>query len=666
MITMPKKLNESEIIKAVQAAFHACDTNMQPLRDEASRAEDAYNKLPFTEDGYEYSTFVSSQVADLVNSDLPALVRVFLGASRPIDFKAANPHDAEAAAEAKDKTTYTQAILAQCDDYYQEMYRALLSIELHPISVITYGVTEQKKTAYKKIHGTPEQIAAAMEMYAQEYDSVEIIELEDEEEEGLKEVELKLLKKESKKPYVRNVSIDNFVYEVSSQGKWDSLVVGEVMTVRRGQLVAEGYSVEQVARIPSASIEQARATGANVFIEQYDVDWASQLVQGFVGYVRLDTNGDGIPELRRVMLYGEELLENEAVNDDPREINYAYGYAQVSTQIADGGKSRASEAIQYQDAMTGLSRAMIDNTAQIAKGRMLVDTSEYSGIEVLDLLGDGTFIRCTPETPGALQTATAPLNFAPIATEALQVIQFLDSQRAQATGSLLANQGLKADTLQKETATRFRGIDDAAQAKVELVNRNVAEILMSQLYAGMAYYAQQYDLPPLPGDNGKMIDPRTWKYESSIAVAVGTGYGDNEKTIATLSLLLQEAKALMGTGLFDAKKLYNIIAKLIAAGGLPTIQDYVNNPEIPEQTLLAENEALKAQLQQLTAQLQQGDALMQVEQVRQMGKAQSEMIQAQQKQQELITNTALKLTELEQKAGKQLDSEFTQNEGAIQ
>jgi len=284
-------------------------------------------------------------------------------------------------------------------------------------------------------------------------------------------------------------------------------------------------------------------------------------------------------------------------------------------------------------------------------------------------MGNGNIIRYSPTGQVDPTSLIYPVQVQPVATEALTVIQFLDSQRAQATGSLMANQGLKADTLYKETATRFQGVDDSAQAKVELLVRNIAEVLIKDLYEGMAYYAQKHRLKALEvkvlGEEMK-INPGEWMIDHRCGVTVGTGYGDNEKTLATLASLLQVMGTLQGTGIVDAKKMYNLLVKMAHAGGLTNVSDYLNDPEVKQETLMAENEQLKAQLAQLQQQIGDATPLMQIEQMKAQVSAISKQLDMAFKEKDLMVKTALELTKLEAAEGKQLDSEFTQNESTVQ
>lgn len=665
---MHAKLTEDEFKSYLKTAIASTELLRADLDALCTLADDYYSCAPREDDQDGYSTFISSQVADLVDADMPSMVRIFLGAGKSVEFMPCNESDKRDAKEAANKTKYIEKLITGTKGYYRTMYSALMGVAQHPVSILRYGLQEKKTVRIKEHHGITAATQILLdEQYRKEFDKVEVLEQEideDEMEEGgetLYEVKYRLTKKEDPVPYIRRVHPSRFRISVNATDKNDCRLIGEDIVIRRGELVAMGYKKELVESITSTDLNP----GERLDISRDSGEWASELVIGFDGFFRCDFDGDGIIELRKVLIFGDVLLENEEIDHDARGINFAFCSATLLPDNAIG-MSRAQRAIPYQDAMTNLSRAMLDNTAQLTRGRSLVNTSSAAGVNVYDLMGDGNIIRYSPEQqPMDPSQVIFPVPVQPVATEALTVIQYLDSQRAQSTGSLMANQGLKADSLHKETATRFKGVDDSAQAKVELMVRTIAEVLIRDLYEGMAYYAQKYKLKALEikvlGEE-ITINPGDWMTDHQCGVVVGTGYGDNQKTLETLTGLLQIMGTLQGTGIVDAKKMYNLLVKMAHAGGLTNVSDYLNDPENKEETILAENEQLKLQLQQLQQQLGDQTPLLQVEQMR----AKIDVMQMQLddafKRDKLQIDTAMKLTELEEKSGKQLNKEVAQNE----
>jgi len=101
-------------------------------------------------------------------------------------------------------------------------------------------------------------------------------------------------------------------------------------------------------------------------------------------------------------------------------------------------------------------------------------------------------VRLDEDTNILPQQAVMPLVIPYIGDRTLQVLQYVDQTRAQTTGALLANQGLDSDAIGRETATRFKGVQDDGQAKIELIARNYAETGWRKLYEGIAWLASRY------------------------------------------------------------------------------------------------------------------------------------------------------------------------------
>jgi Spy/CpxP family protein refolding chaperone len=123
------------------------------------------------------------------------------------------------------------------------------------------------------------------------------------------------------------------------------------------------------------------------------------------------------------------------------------------------------------------------------------------------------------------------------------------------------------------------------------------------------------------------VNPSDWKFNHQIVSNVGLGFGDNEKLLASVGQLLNINLQLGQTGspLIDQKKMYNILSRLVKGLGLPDVAEFYNDPEKPQELLMAENEILSnnnAQLQQMVQQLQ--NPLREAEEI----KAQAKLIEA--------------------------------------
>ncbi len=276
---------------------------------------------------------------------------------------------------------------------------------------------------------------------------------------------------------------------------------------------------------------------------------------------------------------------------------------------------------------------MMDNIYEVLYPRIAVDDSggrmDGGKVDLDDLLSHE--FKGVVRTDGPPAEALMPLPGQFIGGEAMNIIQYLDSARAQSLGLQLANQGLEADQLYKETATRFEGVQDENFGKIELVGRNYSETGFKQLYEGVIWLAQRYQDEATEIEvlgEPLSVDPSAWKYEHYCFSNVGLGAGDSAEMLGNLSSVLAINEQLIGRGsvLADDQKIYNVLDDMLGIMGKADTTRYFNNPEVPESTLFAMAQGLMQKVQMLEAQLQE-NPLAEAEMI----KAQARLVEAQSK-----------------------------------
>jgi hypothetical protein len=270
------------------------------------------------------------------------------------------------------------------------------------------------------------------------------------------------------------------------------------------------------------------------------------------------------------------------------------------------GMSRAELAAPTARIKTTLVRGILDNAYSVAAPQMGVNDN----VNLDDLLvkRPGGIVRTKGvENPGQ---SIMPFNVEYIGDRMLQVMQYMDQARAQTTGTLLASQGLQSDQFEKETAARFNGVQDASQAKIELVARVIAETAYKRMYSGIAWLVSQYqttEVEMMILGKPLTINPANWKHRHTVRSSIGLGSGDGERTTETLSAIynLQSQLIAQGSPLVDQVKIYNTLDSMLKSLDIHNTGEFFNNPEKPEQLLQAENEILKKQMQQMQQALEQ-------------------------------------------------------------
>lgn len=608
------KMTKLELIDFLNAALKDSVREDASYIKENADALDAYNGEPYGDEIEGQSQVVANDCMDLVEADMPSHARVFLSSQDIMEFQPLSS-DPEDIREAEEKTKYINYLIRGQRDSFKTQFDWIKSAEIQKIGIVTYYVDEQTKTDEKEYKGISEEEMTVLVSDLEATKGVVSVDVVSQSEEsGTFRVKFRVTRK-TKKYTIAGVPIENFHLTKSATSKDDAQIVGHDALKTRGALVAEGFSKETVAKLTKMTrdaetgklIADKRIPGSMASDENAsNSSWASEQVLVETLYPLVDYDGDGIPERRRVVKCGTTILSNEPFDHVP--------YAIASTILMPYtaiGKSRTEIVMPTQYVKTHLHRSILDNIYRVVRPRWLVNDADQGGVEMDDFLThrlDGT-VRVS----GPVQYAALPMETPYIGDKALMVMQYVDSARAQTTGSLMASQGLEVDALHKETATRFEGVSDQSVAKVELVARCIAETGYRDLYEGMAWLVSHYQdeaTEIMVLKKPLTVDPRKWKYEHTCTSLVGLAAGDSQEMLANMSGLFTQQQNLLANGspLVDQKKLYNTGAKLLKLMGIHNVPDYLNDPEIPESQMMFQLEQMAKALQMMQMQMQQMQA----------------------------------------------------------
>ena len=636
------------------------------------KLDDAYNRRPYGNEDKNYSSVISTDVYDTVESDMPALARIFLGSNGVMKFKPNGPDDVD---EAEEKTRYADFLIRGQQNSYKILHDLLKEPGKAMCAVAHYYNQTVEKPHYVTYEGLSEaELALTQESLEAETDRVEVISQE-ETDDGFT-VHFRAVK-QTKKISIMPVPLESFLITKGSTDKDSAMLVGHEVLKTKGMMIAEGYDMDLVKSLPVKQDPDGNQAKQDRFEHQGGFDyksgyhWTNDEVLLQTLYSLVDYDDDGIPERRMIVKCGERVLENEPFGHVP----YAL-FSQLLEPHAAIGKSRGEIAAEKQQEKTAIKRGLMDNGYSAIYPRFAVDDSDGSmdggKVDLDDLLSHE--IEGVVRVDGVPQNALMSLETPYIGDKALQIIQYLDSEKSASLGNMLAHQGLDADKFYKETATRFEGVQDAQEAKIELVARSMAEVGFRQLYEGVIWLAQHYQ------DNAAefmalgeqfTVDPRKWRFEHYCESQVGLGAGDSLQQMDNLSALVTVQLQLIekGSPLADWQTLYNALEDISKLMGKPDPGRYFNNPDIPEETLFAQNIQLTQMVRMMQEQIQQ-NPLAEAEMVRAeakllevQNKENSEMqqflLKMQQDNMKFKADMAAKLTELELKYGENVPGALT-------
>ena len=633
------------ILNSLEQESTAYNSEFMKINEEQLRR---YNQEPYGDEEDGYSQVVASDVRDLVDSDMTSLVRVFLGSGDVFVFEPATdePEDVE---EAKTKTQYINHLILKRPGQYKIIHDFIKDSERQKMGVTTYymeTVKETREVWYKK--QTDIELTKFMEdMLATDAETkeVEIVEKKQKDNEPVFDVRLRITR-EYQELIIKGIPTEDFLLTKGSATIDDAQMVGHVSYPTRSELVASGMKESEVDDFPTETSAGTGLSGTNQDNGSYsqstamksirwrdeggditDADafgeWSAETVKMSTMFAKVDFDGDGIAERRRFVKIGNTVTENEPYDHVP----YAVGSCILEPHKAIGD-GRAALVMEDQSVNTALDRALLDNTYDATRPRTVLGDG-INQDDFLDHRSDG-IVRMNKGSGQSPGEAVFPLLTPYIGDKALMTLQYREQQTAQRTGTMLDSQGLEADQLHKETATRFTGMEQAREAKIELVARNLAETGFRKLYEGVAWTVNRFqDKEQQVRITGKAItvNPSDWKYPSLAVSQVGLGAGSGQKTVQQMNGILQIQNQLKAEGslLVDDKKTFNSLDKMVQGLGLARTSDYFNNPDIPQDVIFAQYQQLVVamqQSQQMIEQLTQQAELSNVARIEAEGKLQ--------------------------------------------
>ncbi len=647
-------ISESKLLTIINAKQVDAENNRNRIQSENNFLEKRYNAEYYGTEVPGRSRFVSNDVKDAVESAHDSLVRMFLGAASIIKFTAANPNDKAQQTEAEEKTAFIDWLVRGQTNSYKTQSSFLTEVLKFKAGVQKYFYEETESTEDHKWEGLApmevvEQLTAMgfeLSVSADE-EGAEVVELitsaknkagkvisHKENDDETFDIEIRVKTKRQKIKII-TVPTGSFLFSTGSDDLDDAELVGDTSFKTRGELMAEGHSRELVSQLPSASIngESARTITSDSMgrIAESDFgEWSSQLVPIDDLYVKVDYNGDGIAERRHIQKSSDFILFNEPFDHVP--------YATASALIVPNsviGEGWGEQVVDIAEVNTAITRGTLDNIYAVNNTKKVVRVGT-NGVNLDEVLspGIGGVIQATGDRP--LADMVMPLVTEFIGDKSLLIKQHMDQMKSLRVGGQLASQSLDGDSLAKETATRFTGIEKTDQAKVEKIARNIVETGYRKIYEGVAWLVAHYQMDEVEFNVlGKALksNPSNWKYDSNVSTEVGLGAGDNSKVVENMSGLWQihQQNKASGSPLTDEKKGYNILNKMLKALDLKDTSLYINDPDEPAEQLRFDNEQLNQMvlqqqqaLEQMSEQITQLQALSEVEVIKAQASAQKD------------------------------------------
>lgn len=542
----------------------------EELATERATATEFYHGKPFGGETAGRSQVVLPEVRDAIIGVLPSIIRVVHGPEHAVEIVPRRADTVEMAAQATDYLRYV----------YEEDNHGLLTTLatlkdglLKRIGIIKWGMEEQrtvKTTLYRNI--PREQLSELLSDEKVDLTALRPV------SEGVYDAELTITDMAARL-WVMPVPPDDFYWNREARGLDDALLVGHRTRMTKGELRALGIPdaiIEDYGgTVPTTTLEEETrrtATSVSGWMQDPATTPENERVLYCENYMRIDRDGDGIAELRRVCTIGES---HYPVKDVPVEdICFAIFSPDPEPHAMLGG-SWYDRLKDVQKISSQLMRAVLDSAAIAAFPR----TAYVEGqVSVADILNTAIGAPIRMRQPGMVQPFEQPFTGEKLIPMFGIMREIVERRVGQKDGA----GSLDMDALQSTGREAVVAAITAATAQPELIARLYCEQVLKPMFRGLLklanHPAAKERIVRLRG-NYVAVDPRTWDANMDVSVNVALGSMDTERKVLTLEKVIQDQAAILDkygpqNPVVTLPMLRNAKAKALALQGIKDVDNY--------------------------------------------------------------------------------------------
>ncbi len=526
------------------------------------------------------SKAVSTDVAEAVETLLPDLVEIFTGSEEVASFQ---PVGAEDEAAAQQETDYVNHVVFHENPGFLVLYTLFKDALLQKTGIVKFWWEEGGGGSEERFVGK-----SAMELRVAALGGGQIRGLvERVGEDGAPVFDFTLRGPARGGVRVAATPPEDFTIAADASRLAEATYCAMRSRPRAQDLIADGYDRDLVDALPAygggggdQAVAEARDTAGE------HGTWSGgeglgdlRTVEVVEHYVRIDADGDGAPELWKVVTgCGETvLLERRRVEQIP--------FAAVTPYLTPHrfyGRSVADLLAEVQRIKTALTRMALDS------GYFALNQRQEVALERANQFTIGDLLRNEPGVPVRSKTGDAvrPIAAGGLGFDAFGALEYFSTVAEQRTGIARSAQGLAPDTLH-DTARGAVALMNAAQRRVRLIARIFAETGIKDLFLGVHAVARRNATAAAKVRlRGRWVevDPTAWGERMDMTIEVGVGSGGREHDLMVARELWgmqREIVQLQGgvAGPFvTARNVHNLLKRIGERAGLKGVDAYFSDP----------------------------------------------------------------------------------------
>ena len=601
---MAKKISELEVKSIISSEIdNSVGFLGGALSDSRKKSLEYYmgDKLGTEQDGR--SQVVSTDVSDTIETILPNLLRVFTSSDQVVRCEPVKSEDVPLADQV---TNYINYIFNKDNNGFSILYTWFKDALLEKNGIVKVYWDDAQKVEQETYENLSDyeydllMLESDVEVISEEkfVDNYAVTKLEQLKQEAalngqtVEDVPIPYLHnciikrtRTSGKVKIENIPPEEFLIQRTAKSIEDANFVAHRVQKTRSDLIEMGYDEDIVNSLPTSNniLYNDESLIRNSDIDESPMetspDDSTSEIEVYECYVRVDMDGDGVAELRKIICAGTGYV---ILDNMPCDFIPFCSLTPIPMPHRFYGRSVAELVEDVQLVKSTVMRQLLDNMYLTNNNRVAVMDGM---VNLDDLLTNrpGGVVR-TKQPPSQVMM---PMQNQTISQQAFPLLEYLDTVRESRTGVTRYNQGLDSDSLNK-TATGVNALMSQSQMRMELIARVFAETGVKDLFKRIFELTCKYqDKERVVELNNQFIPvkPTEWRNRYNISITVGLGTGSSDQQIMMLNNILErqlQAFQLQGGQeypMVSLKNIYNSLAKIIENAGLKNVETYFVNPD---------------------------------------------------------------------------------------
>jgi len=548
---------ESIISQDLVDAVSYVDSDLSPTR---AKGTEYYRGDLFGNEVEGNSKVVAMEVRDTVSAMLPSLMRVFFNSENVVEFTPRGPEDVKMAQQATDYANY---IFQNDNAGFLTTYAIFKDALVRKCGIAKFWWEDEERVRIEEYTGLDEQ---TLQMLMQEpgaevqivvsYPDPNVDEMQMATVDPmtgqpmvmpapmLHDVQVKRITKDGRIK-IMAVPPEELLLDRRARSFDDATIIAHRQMATMADLIAMGYDQDEIEEnlsttdLDSNDEYLARQPLSTTFGTNDAANPMMRRVLYVEAYSRVDYDGDGIAELRKVccMGAGYKVVRNLPASYIP--------FADFPCDPEPHTSPLEAMSIfditrDLQEIKSEILRNTLDSLAQSIHPRTAVVEGQ---VNIDDVLNNETGAIIRMRAPGMVQPLTTPF----VGQAAFPMMEYMDQIKEDRTGMSKAAMGLNADALQSSTKAAVNATISASQGRIELTARILAEG-MKKLFKGILFLVTTHQ------DKARMvrmrnewvqIDPRAWDAGMDANINIALGNGDTNERLQALMMIMAKQEQIL-------------------------------------------------------------------------------------------------------------------------